>query len=104
MAWADEVEDGHVDDAERRAYIKAHMAAVREAIAGGANVEGFFYWSLLDNYEWTLGFQPRFGLIGVNYENYQRTIRPSAQLYAEIIKVHDRCLPVDSSKLSSINI
>ena len=77
MAWADEVVDGQVDDAERRAYIKAHTSAVREAIAGGANVEGFFYWSLLDNYEWAFGYEKRFGIVHVDFETLKRTPKSS---------------------------
>ena len=44
------------------------------------------YWSLLDNYEWALGFEKRFGLIAVNYETLERTIRPSATVYKRIIE------------------
>ena len=54
------------------------------AIQSGIDVRGHLYWSLLDNYEWALGFAKRFGLIEVNYETQERTIRPSAYVYKKI--------------------
>ena len=61
-AYDDTVDDdGRIRDLEREAYIVAHLDAVREALADGADVRGYFVWSLLDNLEWGLGFGPRFG-------------------------------------------
>jgi beta-glucosidase len=80
MAWADEVTDGAVTDAERTSYIAGHLEAARGAIDGGANVKGFFYWSLLDNYEWAWGYEKRFGLIHVDFETLERT--PKNSYYA----------------------
>ncbi len=77
MAWDDRVADGAVSDPERLAFIRAHMAATRDAIAAGANVKGFFYWSLLDNYEWAFGYEKRFGLIHVDFETLKRTPKTS---------------------------
>ncbi len=77
MAWDDRVADGAVSDPERLAFIRAHMDATRDAIAAGANVKGFFYWSLLDNYEWTFGYEKRFGLIHVDFETLKRTPKTS---------------------------
>ena len=56
------------------------------AIKAGVNVRGFFYWSLIDNFEWHLGFEPRFGLVEVDYETERRHIRPSALVYTDIIQ------------------
>ena len=56
------------------------------AIKAGVNVRGFFYWSLLDNFEWHRGFDPKFGLIEVDYTTLQRHIRPSALVYTDIIQ------------------
>ncbi len=77
MAWDDRVADGAVSDPERLAFIRAHMDATRDAIAAGANVKGFFYWSLLDNYEWAFGYEKRFGLIHVDFETLKRTPKTS---------------------------
>lgn len=65
------------DDAIRSDFIARHFAAAQEAMAEGVNLKGFFYWSLLDNYEWAEGYQKRFGLVHVNYETLERTPKPS---------------------------
>jgi beta-glucosidase len=74
------------DDAERSEFIVDHLKAVAMAISEGANVIGYLYWSLLDNYEWADGFAPRFGLIEVDYITQGRKIRGSARKFEEIIK------------------
>ena len=73
MAWGDTVENGAVFDPERMAYVNDHMLATKRAIEGGANVKGFFYWSLLDNYEWAEGYEKRFGMVHVDFETLKRT-------------------------------
>lgn len=73
-------------DSMRAQYIKALVRAVHEALHLGVSIHGFMYWSLLDNYEWALGFEKRFGLIEVNYETQKRTIRRSAYVYKAIIE------------------
>ncbi len=80
MANADAVVAGAVDDRVRADYLFAHLDATRRAIADGANVRGFFYWSLLDNYEWALGYEKRFGLVHVDFQTFQRT--PKASYHA----------------------
>ena len=74
------------DDRDRIAFIEDHVTAVREAIAGGVDVRGYFYWSLLDNFEWARGYGPRFGLVHVDYATQRRTPRPSYHWYAEMIR------------------
>jgi beta-glucosidase len=71
-------------DSGRAEYIKRQVAGVWQSIEDGADVRGHMYWSLLDNYEWALGFAKRFGLIEVNYETQERKIRPSAYVYKKI--------------------
>ena len=71
-------------DAIRPAFLTDHVAAVHEALRRGADVRGYFHWSLLDNFEWAEGWQPRFGLIEVDPVTQKRTLRPSAHLYARI--------------------
>lgn len=65
------------NDADRIAYIDAHLDAVRAAQDQGAPVKGYFLWSLLDNYEWALGYEKRFGLIDVDFETLKRTPKAS---------------------------
>lgn len=77
MAWDDHVENGAVFDPERIDYISNHILAAKRAIDDGANVQGFFYWSLLDNYEWAFGYERRFGMIHVDFETQARTPKAS---------------------------
>ncbi|MBI2677123.1 MAG: glycoside hydrolase family 1 protein [Candidatus Yanofskybacteria bacterium] len=81
-------ENGLADakDTKREKFIKDHLRWVWQAIQDGVDVRGYFYWSLLDNFEWTDGFGPRFGLVEIDYETMERKIRPSAWEYAEICK------------------
>jgi beta-glucosidase len=80
MASPDEVEDGAVHDPARIDFLEAHLAKVREAIAEGVPVAGYFTWSLLDNYEWALGYDKRFGLVHVDFDTLART--PKASYHA----------------------
>jgi beta-glucosidase len=80
MANADELINGSVNDHIREDFLFAHLDATRRAIADGANVKGFFYWSLLDNYEWAQGYEKRFGLVHVDFKSLQRT--PKASYHA----------------------
>ena len=80
LALDDPIEDGAVNDQVRIDFVDAHLAEVRAARADGVKVEGYFLWSLLDNYEWSLGYAPRFGLIHVDFETMKRT--PKASYYA----------------------
>lgn len=80
MANADHIADGRVDDPERLAYLDAHLDACRRAIAEGVDLRGYFIWSLMDNYEWALGYEKRFGLIHVDFDSLQRT--PKASYHA----------------------
>jgi len=72
------------DDTMRWQYIRDHLRSVRRAMRKGVPVIGYLYWSLLDNFEWDKGFGPRFGLIGVDYKTFKRTIRPSARKYGRV--------------------
>jgi beta-glucosidase len=80
MANADEVINGSVNDHIREDFIASHLAATRRALDEGVNVKGFFYWSLLDNFEWAEGYEKRFGLVHVDFETLQRT--PKASYHA----------------------
>lgn len=71
-------------DTGRAEYITKQVEGVWRAIEEGVDVQGHFYWSLMDNYEWALGFDKRFGLIEIDYDTLERKIRPSAYVYKEI--------------------
>ncbi|MDB4909091.1 MAG: beta-glucosidase [Gemmatimonadetes bacterium] len=78
--------DGRCDDPLRVWYYREHIKAARAAIAGGADLRGYFAWSLLDNYEWSLGFSKRFGIVHVNYQTLERTPKASAHYYTSVIQ------------------
>ena len=75
-----------VDEDDRWGFIYLHLWQVMRAMAAGTKVVGYLYWSLLDNYEWTDGFEAKFGLIGVNFKTQDRIVRPSARWLAEVIR------------------
>jgi beta-glucosidase len=79
-------EEGFVDDQGRINYLRAHIAAVHEAIQAGADVRGYYVWSFLDNFEWANGFEPRFGLVRVDYQTQQRIPKQSAYWYWDVIE------------------
>lgn len=85
MAHADQLVNGRVDDARRTAYLQMHVDAVAQAMALGADVAGYFCWSLLDNFEWDSGYAKRFGLVHVDYATQQRTPKDSAHWYRGFI-------------------
>jgi beta-glucosidase len=78
--------DGQVNDPLRVWYYREHLKAARDAIARGADLRGYFAWSLLDNYEWSLGYSKRFGIVHVNYATQERTPKASALYYREVIR------------------
>ncbi|MCJ8156432.1 GH1 family beta-glucosidase [Sphingomonas sp. LaA6.9] len=78
-------ENGEVEDPQRIAYLKKHIAALSDAIAKGVDLRGYMLWSLFDNLEWSLGYAKRFGIIHVNFETLERTPKKSAVLYADVI-------------------
>ena len=79
---------GRVDDVDRIDYLRSHLMAVHDAIADGVPVEGYFVWSLLDNFEWAYGYSRRFGLIRVDYDTFARTPKASADWYADVIRTN----------------
>ncbi|MCH8987016.1 glycoside hydrolase family 1 protein [Patescibacteria group bacterium] len=75
-------------DKLREDFIKNHVTWMHKAISEGVNCKGYFHWSLLDNFEWEKGFEPRFGLIEIDYKTFKRTPRASAKYYAHICKTN----------------
>jgi len=78
--------NGEIKDLRRINYLRTHLAALSEAIAEGAPVKGYFQWSLLDNFEWSLGYAKRFGIVHVDYATQERRLKDSAKWYSEVIK------------------
>ena len=86
-AYNDEVsEDGAVHDTDRVEFLHDHLAAILDAIDDGVPVGGYFYWSLMDNFEWAWGYQKRFGIVRVDYDTQVRTLKDSALQYGSIIR------------------
>jgi beta-glucosidase len=78
-------DDGEVADADRVAFLADHLRAAHDALEQGVDLRGYFYWSLLDNFEWAEGYSKRFGLVHVDYQTQVRTPKHSARFYAEVI-------------------
>lgn len=78
-------QDGQVHDDRRIEYLSDHLGQVNRAIQEGVAVKGYFVWSFADNFEWQLGYDPRFGLIYVDYATLKKTIKDSGKWYAQTI-------------------
>ena len=78
--------DGTLDDPLRVDYLRHHLRAAREAMRRGVDLRGYFVWSLLDNFEWALGYSKRFGIIHVDFETQKRTMKESAKFYQEVVR------------------
>ena len=92
-AYNDEVvvEDGdtRIHDADRTDFLRDHLAAVLDAHDRGVDVRGYFYWSLMDNFEWAWGYDKRFGIVHVDFDTQERTLKDSAREYRRIIAARD---------------
>jgi beta-glucosidase len=84
-------ENGLADanDSKRARFLCEHVLAMKRAMARGANVIGYVHWSLTDNFEWSLGFTPRFGLVAIDYNTLERTLRPSARIFQAFARGDD---------------
>jgi beta-glucosidase len=80
--------DGTVNDIERVSYLHQHLAAAARAIMDGANLAGYYVWSLLDNFEWAWGYQKRFGIVFVDFGTQRRIPKASARFYADVIRAN----------------
>jgi beta-glucosidase len=81
---------GTDDDELRIAYLRTALEGVRRCLADGLDVRGYIQWSLLDNFEWTHGYGPRFGLVSVDRQTFTRTPKPSARWFSEVVRDHTR--------------
>jgi beta-glucosidase len=84
-AYADNRQNGHVDDPQRTSYIERHIDAVGRAIEHGVSVAGYFVWSLLDNFEWSRGYSQRFGIVYVDFDTLERVPKASYGWYRDFI-------------------
>ena len=102
-AYDDErvVEDGEVrvHDDERVDFLRVHLGAILDAIDAGVDVRGYFYWSLLDNFEWAWGYEKRFGIVRVDYDTQLRSVKDSGREYSRIIG--ERVLDLTPATVSS---
>lgn len=85
-AWPDRVENGAVHDARRIQFFKDYLEQVLKAKREGVPVHGYFVWSLMDNFEWAEGYHPRFGLVHVDFETQQRTVKDSGLWFLDFLK------------------
>ncbi|MDE1513484.1 MAG: GH1 family beta-glucosidase [Shewanella sp.] len=84
-ACNDQLCDGAVNDSQRVAYFQSHLDALDKAIKAGVHVDGYFAWSLMDNFEWAFGYKQRFGIVHVDYSTQQRTLKQSAIAYRNML-------------------
>ncbi len=77
---------GTDDDAQRIDYLKVALAGVADCLDEGIDVRGYTYWSLLDNFEWTFGYGPKFGLVEVDRTTFARRSKPSAKFFADVVR------------------
>lgn len=85
-ACADTFINGEVNDEQRVRYLNDHLNAIHNAIEAGVNIQGYFAWSLMDNFEWAEGYSKRFGLVHVDYRTQKRTIKLSGKAYQTFLK------------------
>ena len=80
--------DGEVNDVERVRYLHTHLEAAARAIKDGANLAGYFVWSLMDNFEWGWGYQKRFGIVFVDFGTQRRIPKASAAFYSNVVRAN----------------
>lgn len=86
----DKLIDGQVVDIERISYLHSHLNAVEQAMTSGVKIKGYFAWSLMDNFEWAEGYKKRFGIVHVNYQTQQRTLKQSALAYRDMLLARNK--------------
>jgi beta-glucosidase len=84
--------DGRVHDPQRIDYTRRYLLELEKAVADGADIRGYFHWSLMDNFEWAAGYRERFGLIHVDFDTKARTLKDSAHWYRTVIESNGAAL------------
>jgi len=87
---------GRVRDPQRIDFTHRYLLALARSAADGADIRGYFHWSIMDNFEWAEGYKERFGLIHVDYSTLKRTLKDSARWYARVIESNGACLRLPS--------
>ncbi len=85
-AFEDTLQEGRVQDDRRVAYLRDHIRQIKRARADGVPVNGYFVWTFTDNFEWAEGYRPRFGLVHVDFETQQRTVKDSGRWYQSLME------------------
>jgi beta-glucosidase len=97
VAYDDEPdENGVVNDQRRVDYLLSHLRSVSRAIDAGSPVKSYYYWSLMDNFEWAEGYAKRFGIVHINFETLKRTPKLSANVYSKVIQSNGAVLETAS--------
>ncbi len=91
-----------VHDDDRVVFLRGHLEAILDAVEAGVDVRGYFYWSLMDNYEWAWGYEKRFGIIHVDYSTQERTMKDSALEYRRVIA--DRAIEVPVASVPLLDV
>jgi beta-glucosidase len=84
-AYKDKLQDGRIEDIDRIKYLQDHIAQVLRAKMDGVKVNGYFVWTLMDNFEWAEGFTPKFGLVHIDFKTQQRIVKDSGKWYAQFL-------------------
>jgi len=90
-------EDGAIHDPQRISFVSRYLRSLKRALDEGIPVLGYFHWSLLDNFEWAEGYMQRFGLVHVDFQTQQRTLKDSARWYAEVIQSNGASIESDQT-------
>jgi beta-glucosidase len=88
--------DGRVRDQQRIDFLRAYLCEYARAAADGVELWGYFVWSILDNFEWAEGYKHRFGLVHVNFQTQERTLKDSAQWYRRVIHSRGEALKLNA--------
>jgi beta-glucosidase len=88
-AFPDIISNGQVNDEKRRNYLEQHIQQVLRARQNGVKVNGYFVWSLTDNFEWAEGYKPRFGLVYIDFNTQQRIIKNSGHWYSRLLQSYE---------------
>ena len=87
-AYDDVLENGEVHDDKRIDYVQKHLTAVSDLNDEGMNIAGYYLWSLMDNFEWSFGYEKRFGILYIDFDTQERVWKDSAKWYAGVIGDH----------------
>ena len=99
MACHDAVSiDGRVHDPNRIHFLDAYLSEVQHAVWDGADIRGYFLWTFLDNYEWTGGYDRRFGIVHVDFQTQKRIAKDSAYWYKEIMESNGQKLSANGKE------